>query len=215
MIVTTLLLAQAAIASPASVTWDSITLGAPASSIRARFGDPLRVVVFDKPPQHVARYSFPGSDSTYVLVMEERGYVKVNAPMLHASVDEDGAPQLAGQVSATTRVRYGFKNGRVPAILWSTSVLHDGADGPPLADPAGDSISTAILNMQTNEIDGVAWEYRYLAFHPCGNDGRWRLKQQALMNKEGRAYDLLHVVCPPTKVERNFFFDVTNFFGKL
>jgi hypothetical protein len=84
-------------------------------------------------------------------------------------------------------VRYGFKNGRVTAILWSTSVLHDGADGPPLADPAGDSISTAILNMQTNEIDGVAWEYRYLAFHPCGNDGRWRLKQQALMNKEGRA----------------------------
>jgi hypothetical protein len=73
---TALLLAQAAISSPASITWDNITLGAPASSIRALFGDPLRVVLFDNPPERIARYSFPGSDSTYVLVMEERGYVK-------------------------------------------------------------------------------------------------------------------------------------------
>ena len=79
----------------------------------------------------------------------------------------------------------------------------------------GDSFATAILDMQENEDAGVAWEYRFLAFHPCAENTRWQLKNQALTKNGGRAYDLLHVVCPATKAERDFYFDITSFYGKL
>jgi hypothetical protein len=73
------------------------------------------------------------------------------------------------------------------------------------------------VDLQQNESDGVAWEYRFLAFHPCADadHGRWQLKNQALLHANGRAYDRLHVVCPPTKAERDFYFDISSYFGKM
>jgi hypothetical protein len=247
LILGALILAQAAIST--TITWNTITLGAPAASVRARLGDPLRVLLFDNPSQRIARYWLPGSDSTYALVIEERGYikgleaftnappteivdnvppdplgvrlgetldsVKLKAPMLHQSTADDGTLQLVGRVSTTAGALYEFKNNRVSSFHWGITIPRDGSAGPPLADPAGNSMATAILNMQRNETDGVAWEYRYLAFHPCSDDARWRLKQQGLMNQGGRAYDVLDVVCPATKQERDFYFDITSFYGEL
>jgi hypothetical protein len=44
---------------------------------------------------------------------------------------------------------------------------------------------------------------------------RWKLQSQSLLSQNGRAFDKLHAVCPPTKAERDFYFDITNYFGKL
>jgi len=69
--------------------------------------------------------------------------------------------------------------------------------------------------MMRNETDDVAWEYRYLAFHPCDKDTRWRLIHQSVVKQGEHAYDRLHVVCPTTKAERDFYFDNIAYFGKL
>jgi hypothetical protein len=86
---------------------------------------------------------------------------------------------------------------------------------PQIRQPTGDSTADAILDVQQNETDGVDWEYVYLSYHPCDHDTLWKVQKQALVNAGGRAYDLLHVVCPTTKAERDIFFDVTPYFGKL
>ena len=66
----------ASAARPAPVTWQNVTLGEPASALRAVLGDPLRIVAFDKDDTRVARYWLPGANSTYLLVIERRGYAE-------------------------------------------------------------------------------------------------------------------------------------------
>jgi hypothetical protein len=231
------------------LTWQHITLGGPASNLRPLLGDPLRVLSFNSGARHVARYWLAGSNSTYVLVVEERGYVvsfdtftdtaptrvlenvpadpfgvhlgdtlenvKAKHPDFRGDVDEDGNPFLVGRISSTTGVEYSFQNDRVRAFQWATPAPTGNAALAPLAVVSGDSTSSAILDMQQGETDGVAWEYRYLAFHPCTENAHWQLKSQSLLNDGGRAYDKLHVVCPPTKTERDYYFDITNYYGKL
>jgi hypothetical protein len=242
-----LLIAAVAPAADSQITWHNVTLGAPASTLRAKLGDPLRIVPIKD--DRVARYWLPGADSTYLLIIEHNGYVvdfeaftntepsgildnvppdpsgahlgdtlenvKSRHPDFHQDVDEDGLPVLIGRISTTVGAEYAFKNGRLVSFFWRMPPTASQPAQPPLSLPAGDSVASAILNLQQNETDGVAWEYRYLAFHPCADSARWQLKNQSLMQNGGRAYDRLHVVCPTTKAELDFYFDITSFYGKL
>lgn len=238
----------AQVAEPA-VTWNGITLGGAASSLRSSIGDPLRISLFNDGTRRIARYWVPGMDTTYFLIIEEHGYVvgfdgfsepaptavlenvppdptgvrvgdtleavKTKHPDFRAGVDDDGAPYLIGKASPTVAVVYSFEGGRVSRFQWGTKLPADRPELSPLSEPSGASPSNAILDVQKNEADGTAWEYRYLAFHPCADGSRRQLKKQALVNDRGRSYDVLHVVCPATKAERDFFFDITSYFGKL
>jgi hypothetical protein len=235
-------------ATDAPLSWQGVTLGAPASTLRPVWGDPLRIVVLSDGAQ-VARYWLPGSDNTYLLVVERKGYIRSfeifaepaptdtvqSIPVdpsgvrlgdtlqsvaskhsdFHQSVDPEGRPLLVGRISATTGAAYSFENGRVRNINWVIKLADYLSELPPVALPAGDSVSTAILDVQKDEIAGAAWEYRFLAFHPCGAKVRWQLKSQALIQADGRPYDVLHVVCPETKSERDFVFDISSYFGKF
>ncbi|HEY1654238.1 MAG TPA: hypothetical protein VGF86_03905 [Candidatus Tumulicola sp.] len=71
------------------------------------------------------------------------------------------------------------------------------------------------MDEQKNETNGVRWEYIFVAFHPCDGNQRWTIRSQALLSDGGTKYDRLHVLCPTTKTERDFFFDITGYFGKL
>jgi hypothetical protein len=230
------------------LTWHDITLGEPASNLRSVLGDPLRVVSFNNENSHVARYWLPGSSSTYVLVIEERGYVigfdaftdraptgviatvpadpfgvrlgetlasvKAAHPEFRGDLDEGGSPFLIGQISSTIGVEYSFEGDRVRRFQWEMPVPTGKPALAPLLAPTGDAPSSAILDVQRNESDGVAWEYRYLAFHTCTDTANWQLERQSLLQQNGRAYDRLHVVCPATKAERDFYFDITDYYGK-
>ncbi|HEY6326871.1 MAG TPA: hypothetical protein VIW73_10215 [Candidatus Cybelea sp.] len=234
-------------AADSALAWHGITLGAPASTLRPLLGDPLRIVPVNG--RRVARYWLPGAGSTYVLVVEDGGYissfeafsdvaptavldnvapdpsgvrlgdtleaVKSAHPDYHSAIDPDDRPLLAVRISPTTNVGYTFDNGRLRSFQWTTTAHAAQPALPPLAAPTGDSLFAAILDKQADETDGVAWEYRYLAFHPCSGDTRWQLKTQSLMHEAGHAYDRLHVICPATNAERDFYFDITSFFGKL
>lgn len=141
--------------------------------------------------------------------------VKAKHPEFHGDVDESGNPFLIGQISSTTGVEYSFQGDRVRAFQWVLPVPADKAALAPLTAATGDALSSAILDLQPNETDGMAWEYRYLAFHPCSESARWQLQTQSLLHESTRAYDRLHVACPGTKAERDFYFDITSYYGKL
>lgn len=241
------LAAAVTLAAESAVAWHGVALGAPASTLRPKLGDPLRIVPVNG--RRVARYWLPGANSTYLLVVEYAGYissfeaftdaaptavldnvepdpsgvrlgdtletVKSVHPDYHSAIDPDDRPLLAVTISPTTNASYVFQDGRLRSLQWTTTAQAARPALPPLTAPAGDSLFAAILDKQSNETYGVAWEYRYLAFHPCSGDTRWQIKSQSAMHAAGRAYDRLHVVCPATNAERDFYFDITSFFGKL
>lgn len=140
--------------------------------------------------------------------------VKSAHPDSRAAIDQDGRPTLLVRVSDAVGAEYVFQDGRLRSFEWTTTTHTAPPALPPLVAPTGDSLFAAILDKQTNETDGVAWEYRYLAFHPCSGNARWQVKSQGLMHAAGRAYDRLAVVCPTTNAERDFYFDITSYFGK-
>ena len=141
--------------------------------------------------------------------------VKAAHPKFRPETTDDGAPQLVGLVGDSTEVTYEFNDRRVRSFQWTLPVADGAPAQPPLAMPHGDSIATAILDTQKDESNGVRWEYMYLAFTPCDGETSWRSKGQALINSGGRAYDRLHAACPTTKAERDFFFDISAYFGKM
>lgn len=230
------------------VTWGGISLGLPAAALRANLGDPLRVVSFGDSPRIIARYWIPGDNSTYVLVIDERGYVSgfeisTDAPPMAVSTTvppdpsgvrlgdtmetvkskhpdfkettSSGQTALVGKISPTVAAIYAFTADRVQSIEWAAPVKPDLPALPRISLPPGDSPATAILDVQQNESDGVGWEYRFLSFHPCSGDVPWKLQSQALVHANGRSYDRLTVACPATSAQRDFYFDVTSYFGKM
>lgn len=114
-------------------------------------------------------------------------------------------------------VNYDFSGGRLYHISWrvaSPAATPPSDVLPELAEPAGDSFSTAILDSQTAELTGVRWEYVFLTYHRCAADQSWKKQKQTLARRGAQIYDLLHVTCPTTGAERDFYFDITPYFGK-
>lgn len=154
-------------------------------------------------------------DPSGVRVGDTLESVKAKHPDFRENVDDDGSRSLQGPISSNVGALYTFSGDRLQGFYWGTPPSGALPELSPIVGPAGDSQLSAILDLQDNETDGTAWEYRYLAFHPCAGDARWQLQRQELISGSGRAYDRLHVVCPTTKEERDFYFDITSYFGKL
>ena len=111
-------------------------------------------------------------------------------------------------------VVYEFQGGRVRSFQWG--ILDPGLpELPALADPAGDSIATAVLDLQKTESQGTIWETLYLGYHRCDGPTPWTLTLQSTVRENGHVYDRLHATCPSTKSERDFYFDITSYYGKL
>ena len=49
---------------------------------------------------------------------------------------------------------------------------------------------------------------------PGAQDARWVFKRQSLIRVDDRPYDVLHVACSSTGEERDYFFDISSYFGK-
>lgn len=79
---------------------------------------------------------------------------------------------------------------------------------------AGETVEKAIVVMADDEITGVTMEYMHIESERCDCGGRWETVEQALLEFEGRFYDQIHVRCQDCGSERNFYFDITSFFGR-
>jgi hypothetical protein len=137
-------------------------------------------------------------------------------PAARRSVDATGSVHLqtpAGPRGITADYR--FAAGRLVADAWVAAPESDGPQLPgaiPYSEPAADAPTTAILDVQANELSGVAWEYLYLRYHPCDGAIPWRKVLQATSKANGRVYDLLAMRCPTTGTTRSFYFDITSFY---
>jgi len=129
--------------------------------------------------------------------------------------DDKGAVTIVGKLSPEAGYSYEFKDGKVASIYWGVPVPKGAPDLPALTEPDGGSPAGAITIVQNSEMTGVQWEYRFLAFHPCDGDTGWKLQQQSIVRDGTRSFDRLHVICPTTKAERDYYFDITSYFGKL
>jgi hypothetical protein len=141
--------------------------------------------------------------------------VKTAHPDFHPEAAEDGSPQLVGSAAnPTAGVVYEFQGGRVRSFQWGILDVTL-PELPALADPAGDSAATAVLDLQKTENQGVNWETLYLGYHRCDDRTRWDLVKQSTVRENGHVYDRLNVRCPSTKHVRDFYFDITSYYGKM
>jgi hypothetical protein len=74
----------------------------------------------------------------------------------------------------------------------------------------GSSYASAIVIQEKGETAGVAAEYKWIRDHYPGSTN----KMQALQNKNGKAYDVLTIVTADG-VQKQVYFDISNFFGKF
>lgn len=63
------------------------------------------------------------------------------------------------------------------------------------------------------ESSGVDAEYQYLSTLTCGGGGHWTTKEQSLLEKGDRQYDVLRCVCSAGGQTKDFTFDITQYFG--
>jgi hypothetical protein len=74
----------------------------------------------------------------------------------------------------------------------------------------GNSMASAVVIQAPDESTGVAAEYQWIADRFPG----YTRGGQALLNKDGRFYDTLDITTSSGE-HKTFYFDITNFFGKL
>ncbi len=89
---------------------------------------------------------------------------------------------------------------------------------PPGTEPilhGGSSFADAIVLKSSLESLGVRAEYAYLSAHPCGAKGCWHKAVQAMVTRNDVAYDVLSAVCTQGSARRDFYFDITGYFGKF
>jgi hypothetical protein len=111
-------------------------------------------------------------------------------------------------------VVYDFDHGRVHSFDWQMKLPANLPTLPPISEPDGTSVANAILDVQANESAGMHWEDLFISFQPCDTQALWQQTGQGIDWVQGHPYDVNHVVCPTTKVKRDFYFDIGNFFGK-
>jgi hypothetical protein len=232
--------------APANIVWNGVQLGVAVSTLRDTLGDPLTIT--PDPTEPEARYWIPGSDSTFFLILEERGYVRgidvfveatPTAPVANVPPDPSGVhlgdtmqtvKQLHPNFSTgsdhgqpvifgtgplpNSIVVYEFAGGRVHSFDWQMKLPAGAPELPPISEPDGSSVANAILDVQANESAGEHWEDLFIADQQCDTQAQWQENGQGIFWSQGHPFDIDHVVCPTTKVKRDFYFDISNFFGR-
>jgi hypothetical protein len=74
----------------------------------------------------------------------------------------------------------------------------------------GSSFEKAIVIKEKTEMAGVDAEYAWIRQNYPGS----RLKEQYLINKKNKSYDVIEIITSDD-TEKSIYFDISNFFGKF
>ncbi|MHB8391965.1 MAG: hypothetical protein ACYDBH_20710 [Acidobacteriaceae bacterium] len=237
-----ILLAVATVTQP--TTWQGVTLGEPMSAVVSRLGDPMKVQKGTSVSSYYL-YMANHQSTLLMLNVERgrvRGmrlfalsagaFKLTDGHGIAFGATEQQLTTLNGKpnkvFSSTTHpvdvyVRadgtwsYEFVRGTVKAIQLDQPIP-EFSTLPTVADPVvhgGTSFDDAIIDMADNEDDGVKSEYAYLQFHDCAPGVSWKTQMQSLLNHGKKVYDRLDTICPKSNEKRAFYFDITNYFGKM
>ncbi len=217
-----------------------VTLGSSSKEVRAQLGKPreilsaslgdvwrfsadggnatLDVLIAGDTVIDVAVRSSDGKQST--LADPNGGALGMTAQALQAVrgapvATLDGGEHLAYADRGGARWFYTIVNGTVTRIELASPAPPPAA-AQVIADARhdGSSVEHALIVNAATESDGVQAEMSYIGGLSCDESGRWQVTGQELVPAGGRYYDLLHAVCSVSKHPRDFYFDVTSFFGK-
>ena len=84
----------------------------------------------------------------------------------------------------------------------------------PLSGGGGSSFEDAI-RIETEDSSGIGVEYEVLKHIHWLGDKTWQLERQRLVEKDGKAYDVLTVALDDEPdVVRNYYFDISRFYRK-
>ncbi|HEY8313787.1 MAG TPA: hypothetical protein VIG51_06395 [Candidatus Baltobacteraceae bacterium] len=118
---------------------------------------------------------------------------------------DDGLEYTFGMTAAkVTTILARLPKDRLDVLPAYTSAptLHGGA-----------SYADALVVKAANEDVGVRSEYAYIMMHPCAG-GRWKTTHQTLDKHDGVFYDKLSAQCDAGKGNRDFYFNISDYFGK-
>lgn len=144
------------------------------------------------PPEVVAQTKlFVSMDAGYVIITYER-------------------PAAEFVASGT-----GEKDDNVLAAVheWCQSLPPLAVAPSPAATMRGDSFDSAIVINAESDDAGTRKEYEYVNTLTCGTNGRYVLKSQALVRRNGKSYDVLQLACNDGDGVRTIYFDITSEFG--
>ncbi|HXW75937.1 MAG TPA: hypothetical protein VEJ20_00855 [Candidatus Eremiobacteraceae bacterium] len=222
-------------------SWLGVTLGEPSKAVRATLGRPLEIVPTNVGDEW--RYAADNGNATLelVLVQDQVLNIAVRVKPGKTSKLADPAGGALGMTAAdltaargvpiatydngdsvaygdVTGVRcfYSLENGVVTSIEISEPL----PSPPPAtvtadANRDGSSLARAFLVAASTSADATAAELAYIHGLTCDNaSGLWTLSTQELVSSDGRYYDLYHVTCSTTKLPHDFYFDVTESYGK-
>jgi hypothetical protein len=84
--------------------------------------------------------------------------------------------------------------------------LYSGGDGK--------SIETAVVIGARSSMVGVSAEYEYVGARHGKRNVDWKLESQALINQDGKSYDVLKINLNDGE-SKTYYFDITQFYGKF
>jgi len=235
--------AQVAAATPAPVTsWLRLTLGESSRDVRTTLGKPVET--FTTSAGLLWRYDFDNLNVGLELLFDQDQLVNIAArvkPSKRSSLPDPFGGALGMSATALQSARgtpiatydngasiaygapdgvrwfYSIDSGIVSAIEESKPLPPTPPPAQVVADPAhdGSSISKALVVNATKDADAVNAEYVYIRGLECGVSGTWQVTGQRLITQAGREYDQLHAACTSSKLERDFYFDITQSFGHI
>lgn len=79
----------------------------------------------------------------------------------------------------------------------------------------GSSVEQAVIIEAPDPFTGVDAEYQFLSERLGKRDVDWTVVKQANLRAKGREYDRITVELKPSGKKVDYYFDITNFYGKI
>lgn len=232
--------AAAAPAPAATGSWLGLVIGESSSNVRLTLGKPLEILTTSA--GDLWRYDYDNRNVGLELLFDQDQLVNIAArvkPSKQSAVSDpfggalgmsasalqsargapiatyDGGASIAYGAPDGVRWFYSIDSGVVSAIEESKPLPAPSPPAQVVADAMhdGSSIGRALVVSASNDADAVNAEYVYIRGLECGVSGMWQVTTQRLIAQRGRYYDQLHAACSNSKLERDFYFDITQSYG--
>lgn len=227
-------------APAATGSWLGLVLGESSSSVRSTLGKPREIL--STSAGELWRYEYDNRNVGLELLFDQDQLVNIAArvkPSKQSALPDpfggvlgmsagalksargapiatyDGGASIAYGAPDGVRWFYSIDSGVVSAIEESKPLPTPSPPAQVIADTMhdGSSVAKALLVNASNDADAVNAEYVYIRGLECGLSGTWQVTTQRLITQRGRYYDQLHAACSNSKLERDFYFDITQSYG--
>jgi hypothetical protein len=227
--------------TPVVAAWLGVALGDSSKQVRAALGKPLDITATSV--GDLWRYDADHGNATLEIIVDQDQVLNI-AARAKSGKQSALADPLGGSLGMSAQALQAARGtpiatydngdslayGDVTGVRWfytldsgTVTSIEVSRPLPPPAAPQieadayhdGSTITRALLVKADSESDATTGELAYLRKLSCDNGGgAWTLGTQEVVSAGGRFFDLYHVTCSSSKQPHDFYFDVTDSFGK-